>query len=260
MNFWVNTKNCLICARENIATCQPRDPPQTPYLQELPPRRGTRRQRCDECLSEINWGTCCSKEEEWDMFTCCNDSKTGTREDVSIVTLAWLVCLQPVSNYQSIHQIFGQMPLLAFSLPFQIRGSLGRGSPTQTMPCHRCGCTPDHLFVIKCEIIQWKWKCFFFLPNSKWEKLKLNLDLLCCTLSHAGRVGKCKDDRNLVEAAKVIFASTLFQNSLMLYYKTYICPPSRFFSSHWNHCYAHLATWPPGHLYSSGHLLTWPCP
>ena len=72
MNFWVYTKNCLICARENIATCQPRDPPQTPYLRELPPRRGTRRQRCDECLGqtenelkdkcEINWGTCCSKE------------------------------------------------------------------------------------------------------------------------------------------------------------------------------------------------------
>ena len=95
-----------------------------------------------------------AQKKECDMFTCCNDSKTGTREDVSIVTLAWLVCLQPVSNYQSIHQIFGQMPLLAFSLPFQIRGSLGRGSPTQTMPCHRCGCTPDHLFVIKCEIIQ----------------------------------------------------------------------------------------------------------
>ena len=94
------------------------------------------------------------KTSVWDMFTRCNDSKTGTREDVSIVTLAWLVCLQPVSNYQSIHQIFGQMPLLAFSLPFQIRGSLGRGSPTQTMPCHRCGCTPEHLFVIKCEIIQ----------------------------------------------------------------------------------------------------------
>ena len=47
-----------------------------------------------------------AQKKEWDMFTCCNDSKTGTREDVSIVTLAWLVCLQPVSNYQSIHQAF----------------------------------------------------------------------------------------------------------------------------------------------------------
>ena len=253
MNFWVNTKNCLICARENIATCQPRDPPQTPYLQELPPRRGTRRQRCDECLSEINWGTCCSKEEEWDMFTCCNDSKTGTREDVSIVTLAWLVCLQPVSNYQSIHQIFGQMPLLAFSLPFQIRGSLGRGSPTQTMPCHRCGCTPEHLFVIKCEIIQWKWKCFFFFLTANGKSWSWTWT--SSAVHSAMLVG--------LESAKMIGTSLKLQ-------KSYLQPP--YFKIHWcciiKHIYVRLVgsslhieiiamlTWPPGHLYSPGHLLT----
>ena len=150
------------------------------------------------------------------------------------------------------------MPLLAFTFPNPWKSGKGEPDANNALPsvwvyawpfvCHQMW---NHSVKVK---------VFFFLPNSKWEKLKLNLDLLCCTLSHAGRVGKCKDDRHLVEAAKVIFASTLFQNSLMLYYKTYICPPSRFFSSHWNHCYAHLATWPPGHLYSSGHLLTWPCP
>ena len=39
--------------------------------------------------------------QEWDIFTCGNDGKAGTREDVGIVALAWLVRLQPINQWST---------------------------------------------------------------------------------------------------------------------------------------------------------------
>ena len=122
-----------------IWTCRLRDLLQWPYLQELLPKRGTHRQRCGECLDEreseiqrqkmqlrrsgiITWRPFLSEQvneryfhlkvfkseifspgrlQEWDIFTCGNDGKAGTREDVGIVALAWLVRLQPINDHWS---------------------------------------------------------------------------------------------------------------------------------------------------------------
>ena len=45
---WTWTHEILPCL---LFTCPPQDLPQTPYLRELPPRRGKLRPRCGECLA-----------------------------------------------------------------------------------------------------------------------------------------------------------------------------------------------------------------
>ena len=168
--------------------------------------------------------------QEWDIFTCGNDGKAGTREDVGIVALAWLVRLQPINQWwikvqnrnncmsATNQSMINQSAKPKHVLPFQTHGSPGRGSLTQTMPDHQCGCTPAQFnsssnfnkkdtFILKCQqkdtFILWMWW--------SWSR-----DLLRCTFGHAGRVWKSKDDRHLVEPGKHHNITTL-SLSLLFY-------------------------------------------
>ena len=96
-----------------LFTCPPQDLLRTPYLRELPPRRGKLRPKCDECLgveSDQQSQNCQLKSSQQSMssiLTCGNDCQAGTREDVRIVALAWLVSLQRNKEID-FHRIYWQ--------------------------------------------------------------------------------------------------------------------------------------------------------
>ena len=94
-------------------TCPPQDLLQTPYLRELLLRRGKLRPKCGECLgmeSDQQSQNCQIKSSQQSMssiLTCSNDRQAGTREDVRIVALAWLVSLQRNKEID-FHRIYWQ--------------------------------------------------------------------------------------------------------------------------------------------------------
>ena len=100
---------------------------------------------------------------------------------------------------------------LLLSIPCQTHGSQGMVSLMQTVPDHRCGCMPVQLVVFVCKTVQNWWesesdfheKCTIQVEKLMyWDFDDVEADLFCCTLGHAGRVWKCKDDRHLVESAE----------------------------------------------------------
>ena len=150
---WTWTHEILPCL---LFTCRLQDLLRTPYLPELPPQRGKLRPKCDGSLgveSDQQSQNCQLKSSQQSMqsiLTCRNDRQAGTREDVRVVALAWLVSLQrnwlsPNILTKDIFPIDKKQEMKSFS-PCQSLGSLGRASLRQTAPDHRCGCTPGNYF------------------------------------------------------------------------------------------------------------------